>query len=313
MSEEITVSQIAKTIRQRRQDYKHVEGFYICPKCGGNVSCDSDHGFRCLDCEYKGAKVFLFMPNDNFQDESEYRYRKGQMALVNIEISWTPLCEMSHREDFMDPDAIASALSSELADLSEFPPFGDFPDENYVRALVEASDHIKRTNNEDVIWTLIAAFTNSETLNMWLPAIEALERIGAPRMRVRTVPEEYYDIRVVLDKYYDGLSKTKDKFGISNDHGYFLQAASCGYTGILSALIKRGVNINIQDEDGKTALMWAVKFGRFACISMLLENRADGYVKDKDGKRALDIAVEKRDSAKSKNEREKYCKILGML
>lgn len=59
--------------------------------------------------------------------------------------------------------------------------------------------------------------------------------------------------------------------------------------GILSAL-DGGADVNTQDKDGWTALMYAVRYGRQDIANALLQTGADVNVRNKDGKTALDLA-----------------------
>ena len=55
----------------------------------------------------------------------------------------------------------------------------------------------------------------------------------------------------------------------------------------------REVKINITDDAGKTALIYAVQMGIGDVVKDLLEKGADRNIAGKDGKTALDIAEEK--------------------
>ncbi|BBA33270.1 ankyrin repeat-containing protein [Methylocaldum marinum] len=61
-------------------------------------------------------------------------------------------------------------------------------------------------------------------------------------------------------------------------------------------LVKRGVDINAQDEIGRTAIMMAIEedWAGTAWVEFLIENGADVNALDKDGDSALDIAKYRR-------------------
>lgn len=61
-------------------------------------------------------------------------------------------------------------------------------------------------------------------------------------------------------------------------------------------LVNRGVDINAQDDIGRTAVMMATEedWAGTAWIEYLIENGADVYILDNDGDSALDIAKYRR-------------------
>jgi len=66
--------------------------------------------------------------------------------------------------------------------------------------------------------------------------------------------------------------------------------------GLITLLIKEGININHQDNYGHTALHDGVMLGhKKEIIKLLLDNGADVNIKNKNGKTPLDIAMEKGD------------------
>ena len=52
-----------------------------------------------------------------------------------------------------------------------------------------------------------------------------------------------------------------------------------------------GVNVNVRDNGGQTALMYAAKWRRADVVRLLLEHNADVYACDEDGNNALHLAV----------------------
>jgi ankyrin repeat protein len=52
-------------------------------------------------------------------------------------------------------------------------------------------------------------------------------------------------------------------------------------------LVERGANLDVQDENGKTALIWALERGNIEAAKFLIEQGADLNLQDKNGKTAL--------------------------
>ena len=68
-------------------------------------------------------------------------------------------------------------------------------------------------------------------------------------------------------------------------------ATDLGYKDILELLIKGGANPNIQEENGNTALICAVEIGRVDIVELLIKSGADLNIQDKNGETALRITV----------------------
>lgn len=70
----------------------------------------------------------------------------------------------------------------------------------------------------------------------------------------------------------------------------FLDAARIGNAKILEALLFEGIDVNVKDKDGWTALMWAAYKCHYEIVDLLLKNGADINMKDDNGKTAFLIA-----------------------
>ena len=64
-------------------------------------------------------------------------------------------------------------------------------------------------------------------------------------------------------------------------------ASDRGYTEIVKLLLEAGANVNLQDSHGNTALMWASSKGHIEVVRLLLESGAKVDLQNKDGATAL--------------------------
>ena len=66
-----------------------------------------------------------------------------------------------------------------------------------------------------------------------------------------------------------------------------------GAADFLELLVKDGVNVNMQDENGMTPLHHAVAYGTRPCLRILVNSgRCDYLIRDNLGRYASDIAIE---------------------
>ena len=70
-----------------------------------------------------------------------------------------------------------------------------------------------------------------------------------------------------------------------------IHAATLNNKAIIEFLIKNGANINIQDAEGKTSLMWTSCNNNIETVKLLIENGADLNKQDNNGKTALMWAI----------------------
>eukprot|EP00042_Codosiga_hollandica_P030118 m.173503 g.173503 ORF g.173503 m.173503 type:complete len:234 (-) comp53271_c0_seq7:100-801(-) len=90
-------------------------------------------------------------------------------------------------------------------------------------------------------------------------------------------------------------------------------AARCNHVLILKWFLLQGINTNIQDSDGWTAMMWAAAIGSADCLRELLAYEADRRIQSRDGVTAQDYARRHKqvDSSAAFLEREEFLAKLG--
>ncbi|CAH1796515.1 unnamed protein product [Owenia fusiformis] len=81
-------------------------------------------------------------------------------------------------------------------------------------------------------------------------------------------------------KFYEGQSVER-----------YMDGAASGRTEELSLLLKGGVNIDMKNEKGWTALMFAARNGQIPTIKLLMENGCDVNLMNATGQTAVDIAT----------------------
>lgn len=72
--------------------------------------------------------------------------------------------------------------------------------------------------------------------------------------------------------------------------GYFLEAVKQGDIKDAEKLLEQGADVNAQDEDGWTALMFSAKSQNVEMAQMLMDNGADNEIRNKEGNKAIWIA-----------------------
>jgi len=68
---------------------------------------------------------------------------------------------------------------------------------------------------------------------------------------------------------------------------------ACGENGSLEQLkkvLELKPNLEAKDAQGKTALFWAIEYGRLECFELLLQSGANPNAQDEDGVTCLNIA-----------------------
>jgi hypothetical protein len=79
---------------------------------------------------------------------------------------------------------------------------------------------------------------------------------------------------------------------VSPYHKGLINAARQGHEVVMQRLLEKGVDVNVKNEDGETALRLAAENGHEAVVQLLLENGADVAEKDDGGLTALHWATE---------------------
>ena len=88
------------------------------------------------------------------------------------------------------------------------------------------------------------------------------------------------------------ISKTKEEKTVVNPDVLLLKSARNGNISEVKRLIKEGVDVNTQDNEGRTALMLTSYFGQTEVTKLLLEQGADIEAQDNEGHTALTLATE---------------------
>ena len=91
-----------------------------------------------------------------------------------------------------------------------------------------------------------------------------------------------YDEVLVDDDFYHKLKSFSEVIIASINE-------SCD---LIRELVARGADVNIQDNNGNTALIWASLHGHTAALKILIGAGADVNIHNKDGLSALDVAYQ---------------------
>ena len=76
-----------------------------------------------------------------------------------------------------------------------------------------------------------------------------------------------------------------------NERTAFITAAFHGHIEICKTLLDNVENINHQDKDGKTALMYAAQEGRYILAQWLVSKGSNTSLRSTDNENALDLAI----------------------
>jgi ankyrin repeat protein len=82
----------------------------------------------------------------------------------------------------------------------------------------------------------------------------------------------------------------KKKATPEEDDDFIRAAMRNGVSYAWESLHRHHMDINVTDRSGRTALMWASRFGRIETVKLLLENGAHVNATDNDGNTALMLA-----------------------
>nr|XP_036585321.1 NACHT and ankyrin domain protein [Colletotrichum truncatum]KAF6795218.1 NACHT and ankyrin domain protein [Colletotrichum truncatum] len=90
-------------------------------------------------------------------------------------------------------------------------------------------------------------------------------------------------------------------------------AAQDGQDEIIRFLAKRKIDLNVTDDEGRTALRWAVDYHRAKAAWMLIQCRADVGKPDNEGKQPLHAVVENCCTSSDSNSKKSFLNILWLL
>ncbi|MDD4409571.1 MAG: DKNYY domain-containing protein [Candidatus Pacebacteria bacterium] len=97
-----------------------------------------------------------------------------------------------------------------------------------------------------------------------------------------------YDKNGSIGRWVIGKDDADRRYGDGSME--LMREAAQGNTENVVELIKYGAYIDASDNNGETALMWAVKNNKIDIVKILIKNGADINLKNNDNKAALDIA-----------------------
>lgn len=91
----------------------------------------------------------------------------------------------------------------------------------------------------------------------------------------------YYNLAVLLKE------REKSKNVPIVDIPVLICASAAGFSYVVLLLLDEGAEIDVVDNNGRTALIWACAKGRIEIVKLLLDKGANLHVADKDGRTAL--------------------------
>ncbi len=110
-----------------------------------------------------------------------------------------------------------------------------------------------------------------------------------------TVDTDNVKIRHLLKKLKNLLSRSDPELGVFlskiNPTYLLLEAASEGDLKFVQEAVRSNINVNVQDSDGVTPLLYAAEAGNHEILQLLLDAGADPAVKDLDGNTPLMAAA----------------------
>ncbi|KAH6648204.1 ankyrin repeat-containing domain protein [Truncatella angustata] len=133
--------------------------------------------------------------------------------------------------------------------------------------------------------------------------------IGAKLIVGTAGPPDYPQVELVLaaENGHDDVVQLLDNGAQVNDAGAnrstslnLATAAACGAIDVLQMLLNEGVEIDVENDDGRTPLFVAVETGNEATVDFSLERGANTNKKDKDGHKPLYFAVWKEHDHRAK-------------
>ncbi|CAD8170903.1 unnamed protein product [Paramecium pentaurelia] len=85
------------------------------------------------------------------------------------------------------------------------------------------------------------------------------------------------------------IPETQLETPIQNGNTFLILAAQCGCIEIVHELIKRGADINIQNDDGNTAVHLALAYGHYKIADLLIESGGSTHIINRKGQNAWGI------------------------
>ena len=100
-----------------------------------------------------------------------------------------------------------------------------------------------------------------------------------------------------LDELKEIFEKTSVNVSLTNNRSPLIHSVICHNYGITNYFLKQEkTNINHQDDDNMSALMYSAQKGFVSILKLLVYHNANPHLKNKENETAMDLAIKNRNS-----------------